>query len=406
MECETLKLKEVLDYDQPNPFIVTSPIKKEKTNIPVLTANKGFIKGYTDDTEGIYENVPVIIFDDFTTNLKFVDFPFKVKSSAMKILKLKRTDVSIKYVYYQMASKQINSSTHKRYYISVYQNLDFIFPINKNKKIDLPKQKHLVGEIEIQFTRLDSAIKSLQTIKKKLEIYRKSILRSSFEGGRFSKEEFQEINLFNFILKIPLNWDTGPLSSLGTFGRGKSKHRPRNDPVLFNGKYPFVQTGEISRANGGKLNNYSKTYNEIGLKQSKLWSKGTLCITIAANIAKTAVLDIDACFPDSVVGFCSKDKYTTLFVKYYLDFVQQILDNKASATAQKNINLNILTNMIFPTPDSSVREQVVQEIEIQFSVIDKLEETVNASLLKVETFRKSILKSAFDGKLVRYNNND
>ena len=149
-----------------------------------------------------------------------------------------------------------------------------------------------------------------------------------------------------------------------------------------------------------------KTYNEIGLKQSKLWSKGTLCITIAANIAKTAVLDIDACFPDSVVGFCSKDKYTTLFVKYYLDFVQQILDNKASATAQKNINLNILTNMIFPTPDSSVREQVVQEIEIQFSVIDKLEETVNASLLKVETFRKSILKSAFDGKLVRYNNND
>ncbi|MBT3304408.1 hypothetical protein HN592_03385 [Candidatus Woesearchaeota archaeon] len=324
----------------------------------------------------------------------------------MKILKLKRTDVSIKYVYYQMASKQINSSTHKRYYISVYQNLDFIFPINKNKKIDLPKQKHLVGEIEIQFTRLDSAIKSLQTIKKKLEIYRKSILRSSFEGGRFSKEEFQEINLFNFILKIPLNWDTGPLSSLGTFGRGKSKHRPRNDPVLFNGKYPFVQTGEISRANGGKLNNYSKTYNEIGLKQSKLWSKGTLCITIAANIAKTAVLDIDACFPDSVVGFCSKDKYTTLFVKYYLDFVQQILDNKASATAQKNINLNILTNMIFPTPDSSVREQVVQEIEIQFSVIDKLEETVNASLLKVETFRKSILKSAFDGKLVRYNNND
>jgi type I restriction enzyme, S subunit len=85
------------------------------------------------------------------------------------------------------------------------------------------------------------------------------------------------------------------------FGRGKSKHRPRNDKKLYGGKYPFVQTGDI-RNSDHILTNYSQTYNNTGLAQSKLWKKGTVCITIAANIAETAVLDFDACIPDSVIG--------------------------------------------------------------------------------------------------------
>ena len=97
-------------------------------------------------------------------------------------------------------------------------------------------------------------------------------------------------------------WKEYSLEELGQFSRGKSKHRPRDDKSLFGGKYPFIQTGDIKQANLW-VNSFSKTYNEKGLEQSKLWGKDTLCITIAANIAETAILKFDACFPDSVVGF-------------------------------------------------------------------------------------------------------
>lgn len=120
-----------------------------------------------------------------------------------------------------------------------------------------------------------------------------------------------------------MKWEYETLDKLGTVTRGKSKHRPRNDKILFGGKYPFVQTADIKSA-GLYLTEYTETYNERGLKQSKLWKAGTLCITIAANIADTAILGIDACFPDSIMGFIPYEKIANVkFVKYAFDILQQ-----------------------------------------------------------------------------------
>ena len=99
-----------------------------------------------------------------------------------------------------------------------------------------------------------------------------------------------------------MSWDYVTLDKLGSISRGKSKHRPRNDKTLFGGKYPFIQTADVKAA-GLYLTEYTETYSDKGLAQSKLWPTGTLCITIAANIADTTILGIDACFPDSVMGF-------------------------------------------------------------------------------------------------------
>ena len=99
-----------------------------------------------------------------------------------------------------------------------------------------------------------------------------------------------------------MKWEKVTLDKLGTISRGKSKHRPRNDPSLFGGEYPFIQTSDIKNATF-YITDYTDTYNEKGLSQSKLWEPDTLCITIAANIADTAILGIKACFPDSVMGF-------------------------------------------------------------------------------------------------------
>lgn len=285
--------------------------------------------------------------------------------------------------------------------LSDLKHMDIVLP-------PIKEQELITQEIETQFTRLDAAIKSLKTIKKNLDVYRNSVLKAAFEGNFTNDEGKKTIDTLGFQLRMPKSWNIGKLSDLGDYSRGKSKHRPRNDPILYkHGKYPFIQTGEISNANR-LVKSYRKMYNDTGLKQSKLWPKGTLCITIAANIAKTAILDFDACFPDSVIGFNSKAEKSILFVMYYIQLLQQILDVKASATAQKNINIGTFERISFPNLDDDLQEQIVQEIESRFSVIDKLEQTINKALIKANQLRKSILKSAFEGKLVKYegDNND
>lgn len=139
----------------------------------------------------------------------------------------------------------------------------------------------------------------------------------------------------NELPKLPERWDYTYLSNLGLLARRKSKHRPRNDDKLFGGKYPFIQTGEVKAA-AKYINSYKNTYSEFGLKQSKLWPKDTLCITIAANIAETAILKLDACFPDSIVGFSPLENYSSLkFVYYFINSVQKRIEEYAPATAQK-----------------------------------------------------------------------
>lgn len=134
------------------------------------------------------------------------------------------------------------------------------------------------------------------------------------------------------------------LHELGELGRGVSKHRPRNDPKLLRGKYPLIQTGDVAAANL-YITKYESTYSELGLQQSKMWDKGTLCITIAANIAKTAILDFSACFPDSVVGFNANERTSNIFIHYWFSFFQAILESQAPESAQKNINLKILSEL-------------------------------------------------------------
>jgi type I restriction enzyme S subunit len=142
---------------------------------------------------------------------------------------------------------------------------------------------------------------------------------------------------------------TQKLGTLGTLDRGRSQHRPRNDPALLGGPYPLIQTGEVARSLDF-IRSYSATYSELGLRQSKMWKKGTLCITIAANIADTAILDFDACFPDSVVGFDGGAEHINLFVHSWLKLTRGELERVAPAVAQKNINLAILRDLDIIVP--------------------------------------------------------
>jgi len=157
-----------------------------------------------------------------------------------------------------------------------------------------------------------------------------------------------------------VEWKTLPEMALD-FGRGKSKHRPRNDNRLYGGDIPFIQTGDIRNASH-IISQYSQTYSEVGLKQSKLWSKGTLCITIAANIAETSILGFDACFPDSVIGFVADPKKTSAgYVEYLLQSTKKELEEKGreKSSAQSNINLATFKQLKLPFPSPVEQARIV-----------------------------------------------
>lgn len=172
------------------------------------------------------------------------------------------------------------------------------------------------------------------------------ICRKRYQAIQLAEEFLKSLflDMFGDPVVNDQKWPIKKLSELGTLERGKSRHRPRNDPELLGGPYPLIQTGDVAKS-GGYITKYNSTYSELGLKQSRLWPAETLCITIAANIASTGILKFDACFPDSVVGFTPNDITTAEFIQTWISFLKLILERNAPQVAQKNINLQILRNL-------------------------------------------------------------
>ena len=200
------------------------------------------------------------------------------------------------------------------------------------------------------------------------------------------------VEMFGNPVSNPKGMVKKTLPELGEFGRGVSKHRPRNDKALLGGPYPLIQTGDIANS-GMYITEYHSTYSELGLRQSKMWDKGTLCITIAANIAKTAILGFDACFPDSVVGFNANENTNNVFVHYWFSFFQEILESQAPESAQKNINLKILSKLEVIVPD--IQEQ--NKFAAFVAQTDKSKLTIQKSLDELETLNKALMQKYFGG---------
>ncbi|MBI1815676.1 MAG: restriction endonuclease subunit S [Deltaproteobacteria bacterium] len=338
--------------------------------------------------------------------------------------------------------------------------------VNKSKFSELtiplapfPEQHRIVAEIEKHFTRLDAAVAALERTRANLKRYRAAVLKTACEGrlvpteaelARTEGRDYEPADqLLARILKerrarweadqlakmqakrktakdekwktrydepqlpdtsalpnLPVGWRWATLPQLGELNRGKSKHRPRDDPRLLGGPYPFIQTGEVKHS-GGFIRSHSQTYSEFGLAQSRLWPAGTLCVTIAANIADTGILTYEACFPDSVVGFVfTGDHVVVRYIERFFRTIRERLTHFAPATAQKNINLEVLSDVAIALPPLAEQNRIVAEVERRLSAIDELDAVVDANLKRAERLRQSILKRAFEGKLVPQDPND
>ena len=303
----------------------------------------------------------------------------------------------------------------------------------ESAEIPLPAlgvQREIVAELEKQFSRLDEAVANLQRVKANLKRYKASVLKAAVEGrlveteatlarreGRtyetgeqllqrileerrakwVEKRKYKEpiAPVTGELPELPEGWTWATMPQLGELNRGKSKHRPRDDQALYGGPYPFIQTGDVRRSDGS-ITQFTQTYSQFGLAQSRLWPSGTLCITIAANIAETGILKLEACFPDSVVGFIPQMGSPTVeYVECFIRTARDRLDRFASATAQKNINLEVLEAVAIPTPPLAEQARIVAEVDRLLSIIREVEAEVDANLKRALALRQATLAKAF-----------
>ena len=217
-------------------------------------------------------------------------------------------------------------------------------------------------------------------------------------GSLKKSKPLPPIDTANTPFELPPEWAWVRFPEIGIFGRGKSKHRPRNDPILYSdGKYPFIQTGDVARSKG-LVRTYSSLYNEAGLAQSAIWPAGTLCITIAANIADSGILAFDACFPDSVVGLVVHDCFKTAkFFEYFIRTAKGDLQEFAPSTAQKNINLGALTEVPIPLPPLAELHRIVAKVDELMALCDRLEESLATGCDTRGHLLDTILHDALNG---------
>ena len=302
------------------------------------------------------------------------------KSSVVGTLQylLPKEGFDLKFLYYYLLSvdfsKYFTGSTIPHIYFKDYKSEPF--PV-----VALDEQKAIV---EI----LDQAFESIEKAKANIE--------KNIENA---KELFQS-KLNQIFSTDSKGWESKTLKQISVdFGRGKSKHRPRNDKKLYNGEYPFIQTGDV-RQSDKLIISYSKSYNEVGLAQSKLWPKNTICITIAANIAESAILDFDACFPDSIIGVVVDSKTANhKFLYYSLQFFKQDLKKLGKGSAQDNINLGTFENHFFNFPNTTKQKEIVETLDIVDNHIQSLMSSYDEELKNLEELKKSILQKAFSGEL-------
>lgn len=309
--------------------------------------------------------------------------------------------------------------------------------ILKSIKLPLPplgEQKRIVAKIESTQEKIKSIEQCVSKAEELIGKYRESLLQKAFrgefvpqdpndepasklleriradrakesDGKKKKKDDLPPIKPEEIPFEIPKSWEWVRLGEIGDLARGKSKHRPRNEPKLFGGKYPFIQTGDVAAAKGGVIEKFDQTLSEFGLKQSRLFPMGTLCITIAANIADTAVLGFEAAFPDSVVGFTPLvdseifDNFVK-FIQFYIQATKDEIDKKAHGAAQKNINLEFLENLLVPLPSRNNLIKTVQVISHGMKQANQLSNKFNKLLLIQNMISSAILKSAFSGSLV------
>lgn len=381
MQYTEYELGELLPFEQPTAYIVKSTDYSDAYATPVLTAGKSFILGKTNETDGIFDQLPVIIFDDFTTATQFVNFRFKVKSSAMKILHINTDLVIPKYIFYRLQIIQFDHSTHKRYWIQSYSKIKVLIP-------PLDEQSRIVARIEELFSELDKAVDTLKTTKEQLEVYRQAVMKDAFQ------EKESIIRLGDAIEKP-------------RYGTSKKCDYPctANSTAVL--RIPNIDT-KNGRVDSSDLK-YAE-FNEKELEQLSLKNGDILIIRSNGSISlvgSSAIIrkcDTDKTYAGYLMRLriLNKEKLLPKYLLYYLSSpdARRYIESVAKSTSGvNNINSQEISKLCVPLSSIEKQEKTVAEIEMKLSVYHEIEKSVDTVLVQADAMRQSILKQAFEGAL-------
>lgn len=377
MELKEYELGQLLTYEQPTAYIVKSTEYNYNYKTPVLTAGKSFILGYTNEKENIFDKLPVIIFDDFTTATQYVNFEFKVKSSAMKILHINTELVNPKYIYYRMQIIQFDHSTHKRYWIQQYSKLKVQIP-------PLVEQERIVAKIEELFSDLDNAVETLNATKAQLAVYRQSVLKEAFDIDRFPK-----VKMENIVDDIKI----GPFGTM----LHKEDYIVGGVPVINpqHIKYQRINPSKkvtISEQKAHELSSYRLQKNDIIMGR-----RGEMGRTAPIS----SIEDGWICGTGSII-FRLKPEFDALFYSKILSSPNIIayLEKSATGTTMKNLNEKIVKHIPVPMITREKQLELISFLEDRLSICENIEKTVDSVLQQASAMRQSILKQAFEGRLL------
>ncbi len=378
------KIKDLLDFEQPNNYIVKDDHYSSTFKTPVLTANKSFILGYTNEDFGVYKNTPAIIFDDFTTDSKYVSFPFKIKSSAIKILKTKDDNADLKYVYEIMKSIDFPIANHKRHYISQYQEQDIVVPL-------LPEQKK-IAEI---LSTVDQEIQKNDEIISKTEKLKTGLMSELFTKG-IGHKKFKKTKIGN----IPEEWNVVKGSDIAELiTKGAS---PKWQGFDYQAEGTLFVTSENVRDGILDISNPKFLPIEFHkkLKHSQLRENDILINIVGASIGRSCLYKSnyqDANINQAVCLLRTNKSLLALFVSQFLQNPKTIdrLLGSQTGSARQNLSLTDIREFIFIQPSSLEQKKIV---EILLVVDEKI--SVNKILkAKFTLLKKGLMSDLLTGKV-------
>lgn len=377
MQQKIVELNEVLDYQQPIPYIVKSTDYMEAGDIPVLTAGKTFILGYTKEKKGIFTGpFPVIIFDDFTTATKLVNFPFKVKSSAMKIL-LPKANVDIKYIFYFLQTQKFSAETHKRYWISVCAKTKILLP-------PMAEQKRIVKKIEELFGVIDRDIQRLTDTLEQLSQFRQSVLEK----------------LLNNPVYPQISFNDGIEKIIG--GSTPSK----TVSAYYEGHIPFMTVKDMTSPRPQDTA-WHITQEAVDNCSTHIIPANTLITATRVGLGKTVLMPFPVAINQDLKALVlNKNKVNTRFFEFILNAKTTEIISKSRGTTVKGITLEDFKSIKFYLPTLPEQQKIVDEIEKAFRSADKVQKAVQNALEEAKKLKQSILKRAFEGQLVSQDPND
>ena len=368
---ESTVLDDVLKYEQPTKYIVETENYDDSYNTPVLTAGKSFLLGYTNEEKGVFNEVPVIIFDDFTTSFHFVDFPFKVKSSALKILKAVKDKADIKYLYYKMQTIKFEAEQHKRYWISKYSQIEIPLP-------SIATQQRIAAILD----QSDAIIQNNRAIVQKYDALTQSLFLDMFGDFRKNSNNFPKYLFDEIATKITDGDHLTPKREEKGY-KLLSCRNIKNGYIDFSAGLDFVGESEFNRM-------FKRCNPE----------KGDILISCSGTIGRTTSIKIDEPFVlvrSAALVKPKRDLVDSLYLEYYLrtDYMQSVMKKSSNTSSQANLFTGPIKKLPIFLPPFKLQKQFAERV----ALIEAQKQQAQLELAKSEELFQSLLQKAFKGEL-------